>query len=247
MSGGAPRTRPHPGGRLLPGGAVAADRAAGGAPPFAIYRALRSINPSPYMFYLALGDFEVAGASPELLVRVEDGEVAIHPIAGTRRRGADAEEDAALEAELRADEKERAEHVMLVDLGRNDVGRVSAAGQRARHAVHGRRALLARDAPRLPRHGRLRAGLHAVRRAAGGLPRGHGSGAPKMRAMEIIAELEGSAAASMPARSATSASTATWTRASPSARWCSRTAWPTCRRAAASSPTRDPTPSTRRR
>src|SRR5205807_2127318 len=95
---------------------------------FAIYRALRSINPSPYMFYLALDDFAVAGASPELLVRVEDGEVAVHPIAGTRRRDPDPAEDAALEAELRADEKERAEHVMLVDLGRNDVGRVSEPG-----------------------------------------------------------------------------------------------------------------------
>src|SRR5262249_57400814 len=90
------------------------------ASPFAIYRALRSINPSPYMFYLALGDFAVAGASPELLVRVEDGAVAVHPIAGTRRRDADPTVDAALEAELRADQKERAEHVMRVDRGRND-------------------------------------------------------------------------------------------------------------------------------
>ncbi|MEO7001383.1 MAG: chorismate-binding protein, partial [Ktedonobacterales bacterium] len=90
------------------------------APPFAVYRALRSINPSPYMFYLALDDMAIAGASPELLVRVEDGAVAIHPIAGTRRRDVDPLIDAALEADLRADEKERAEHVMLVDLGRND-------------------------------------------------------------------------------------------------------------------------------
>src|SRR5262249_45872322 len=93
------------------------------AHPFDVYRALRSINPSPYMFYLALGDFAVAGASPELLVQVQHGEVAIHPIAGTRRRDTDPVRDAALEAELRADEKDRAEHVMLVDLGRNDVGR----------------------------------------------------------------------------------------------------------------------------
>ncbi|MGH2515978.1 MAG: chorismate-binding protein, partial [Ktedonobacterales bacterium] len=94
------------------------------APPFEVYRALRSINPSPYMFYLALDDFAVTGASPELLVRVEDGEVAVHPIAGTARRDADPAVDAELERGLRADEKERAEHVMLVDLGRNDVGRV---------------------------------------------------------------------------------------------------------------------------
>ncbi|HEX6818262.1 MAG TPA: chorismate-binding protein, partial [Ktedonobacterales bacterium] len=98
------------------------------AHPFDVYRALRSINPSPYMFYLALDDLTIAGASPELLARVEDGEVSVHPIAGTRRRDADPAVDAALEAELRADEKERAEHVMLVDLGRNDVGRVSEPG-----------------------------------------------------------------------------------------------------------------------
>ncbi|MCL5256270.1 MAG: chorismate-binding protein, partial [Chloroflexi bacterium] len=98
------------------------------ASPFNIYRALRSINPAPYMYYLHLDEFDIAGASPELLVRVEDGVVTTHPIAGTRTRGATAAEDAALAAELQADEKERAEHVMLVDLGRNDVGRVSVPG-----------------------------------------------------------------------------------------------------------------------
>ncbi|WIG61641.1 MAG: Anthranilate synthase, aminase component [Ktedonobacterales bacterium] len=161
------------------------------AHPFAIYRALRSINPSPYMFYLALDDFAVVGASPELLVRVEDGEVAVHPIAGTRRRDADPARDAALEAELRADEKERAEHVMLVDLGRNDVGRVSEPGsvrvtqfldvERYSHVMH------------LVSHvtGRLRAGLTAYDALRAGFPAGTVSGAPKVRAMQIIAELEG--------------------------------------------------------
>jgi anthranilate synthase component 1 len=161
------------------------------AHPFDVYRALRSINPSPYMFYLALGDFAVAGASPELLVRVEHGEVAIHPIAGTRRRDADPGRDAALEAELRADEKERAEHVMLVDLGRNDVGRVSKPGsvrvtqfldvERYSHVMH------------LVSHvtGQLRAELTPYDALRAGFPAGTVSGAPKVRAMQIIAELEG--------------------------------------------------------
>lgn len=161
------------------------------APPFAVYRALRSINPSPYMFYLALDDMAIAGASPELLVRVEGGEVAVHPIAGTRRRDADPDADARLEAELRADEKERAEHVMLVDLGRNDVGRVSAPGsvavtqfmdvERYSHVMH------------LVSHvtGRLRAGLTPYDALRAGFPAGTVSGAPKIRAMQIIAELEG--------------------------------------------------------
>jgi anthranilate synthase component 1 len=161
------------------------------AHPFAVYRALRSINPSPYMFYLALDDFAVAGASPELLVRVEAGEVAVHPIAGTRRRDPDPAVDAALEAELRADEKERAEHVMLVDLGRNDVGRVSAPGsvrvtqfmevERYSHVMH------------LVSHvvGRLRADLTPYDALRAGFPAGTVSGAPKTRAMQIIAEVEG--------------------------------------------------------
>ncbi len=161
------------------------------AHPFAVYRALRSINPSPYMFYLALDDLAVVGASPELLVRVEDGAVAIHPIAGTRRRDSDPARDAALEAELRADEKERAEHVMLVDLGRNDVGRVSEPGsvrvtqfldvERYSHVMH------------LVSHvtGRLREGLTAYDALRAGFPAGTVSGAPKVRAMQILAELEG--------------------------------------------------------
>ena len=161
------------------------------AAPFAVYRALRSINPSPYMFYLALDDFAVTGASPELLVRVEDGEVAVHPIAGTAPRDADPAVDAELERHLRADEKERAEHVMLVDLGRNDVGRVSAPGsvrvtqfldvERYSHVMH------------LVSHvtGRLREGLTAYDALRAGFPAGTLSGAPKIRAMQIIAELEG--------------------------------------------------------
>jgi anthranilate synthase component 1 len=158
--------------------------------PFAIYRALRSINPSPYMYYLHLGDFHIAGASPELLVRVEDGVVSTHPIAGTRRRGKDAPEDLALEEELKNDRKERAEHIMLVDLGRNDIGRISEPGtvevtqlmdvERYSHVMH------------LVSHvqGRLRAGLSQFDALRSCFPAGTVSGAPKIRAMEIIAELE---------------------------------------------------------
>lgn len=160
------------------------------ADPFSIYRALRAVNPSPYMYYLSLGDCHVVGASPEMLVRVEDGLVSTHPIAGTRRRGATPDEDLALEAELRADEKERAEHVMLLDLGRNDVGRVSAPGsvratqvmevERYSHVMH------------LVSHvtGRLRSDLSSYDALQACFPAGTVSGAPKIRAMEIIAELE---------------------------------------------------------
>src|SRR4051794_38133858 len=160
------------------------------AHPFDVYRALRAINPSPYMFYLDLGDAQLVGTSPEMLVRVEDGKIDYHPIAGTRRRGKDAEEDAALEEELVNDEKERAEHVMLLDLGRNDVGRVSAPGtvqatqvmdvERYSHVMH------------LVSHvtGRLRDGLSSYDALRACFPAGTVSGAPKIRAMEIIAELE---------------------------------------------------------
>ena len=160
------------------------------AHPFTVYRALRAINPSPYMYYLELGDAHIVGASPEMLVRVEDGIVTTHPIAGTRRRGADQLEDEALEAELRADEKEQAEHVMLLDLGRNDIGRVSESGsvqveqcmevERYSHVMH------------LVSHvqGRLRQGLSAFDALRACFPAGTVSGAPKIRAMEIIAELE---------------------------------------------------------
>ena len=160
------------------------------ASPFAIYRALRSINPSPYMYYLQLGDFQIVGASPELLVRVEDGVVSNHPIAGTRPRGKDAAQDLALEEELRQDEKECAEHIMLVDLGRNDIGRISQPGtvevtqlmdvERYSHVMH------------LVSHvqGRLRTGLSQFDALRACFPAGTVSGAPKIRAMEIIAELE---------------------------------------------------------
>ncbi len=158
--------------------------------PFEVYRALRAINPSPYMYYLRLGDVHIVGSSPEMLVRVEDGIVRTHPIAGTRRRGVDAAEDAALEAELRADEKERAEHTMLLDLGRNDIGRVAKPGsvqvdrcmevERYSHVMH------------LVSHvsGRLREGLSCLDALRACFPAGTVSGAPKIRAMEVIAELE---------------------------------------------------------
>lgn len=160
------------------------------ASPFAVYRALRSVNPSPYMYFLHLGDTHIVGASPELLVRVEDGVVSNHPIAGTRPRSRDAEKDARLAEELRNDEKERAEHLMLVDLGRNDIGRISEPGtvevtqfmdiERYSHVMH------------LVSHvqGRLRKGLTQFDALRACFPAGTVSGAPKIRAMEIIAELE---------------------------------------------------------
>ena len=161
------------------------------AAPFTVYRALRAINPSPYMFYLDLHDFHIIGASPELLVRVEDGEVTIHPIAGTRARGADKQNDLLLEEELKNDPKERAEHVMLVDLARNDVGRVSTPGsvqvsqfmevERYSHVMH-----LVSNVT-----GQLRADVTPYDALRAGFPAGTVSGAPKIRAMEIISELEG--------------------------------------------------------
>jgi len=151
---------------------------------------LRSINPSPYMFYLDLGDFQVVGASPEILVRLERGAVTVRPIAGTRPRGATREEDIDLERELLADPKERAEHVMLVDLGRNDVGRVAATGtvrlaekmlvERYSHVMH-----IVSNV-----EGRLREGLDGIDVLRAAFPAGTVSGAPKVRAMEIIDELE---------------------------------------------------------
>ena len=160
------------------------------AHPFAIYRALRSVNPSPYMYYLALGNCHIVGTSPEMLVRVEDRHIDYHPIAGTRRRGGTPEEDLALEEELRNDEKERAEHIMLLDLGRNDVGRVSVPGsvrvpqileiERYSHVMH------------LVSHvtGELRPDLTPYDALRACFPAGTVAGAPKIRAMEIIAELE---------------------------------------------------------
>ena len=160
------------------------------ASPFTLYRALRSLNPSPYMYYLNLGDCHIVGASPELLVRVEDGIVSNHPIAGTRPRGKNDIQDLALEEDLKSDEKECAEHIMLVDLGRNDIGRVSEPGtvkvtqlmgiERYSHVMH------------LVSHveGKLRSDLSQFDALRACFPAGTVSGAPKIRAMEIIAELE---------------------------------------------------------
>ncbi len=160
------------------------------APPFDVYRALRTINPSPYMYFLELGDLSIVGASPEMLVRVQDGVVATHPIAGTRPRGRTPEEDRRLEEELRSDPKERAEHVMLVDLGRNDVGRVSKPGtvrvtqlmdvERYSHVMH----LVSQVT------GELREDVRPVDALRACFPAGTVSGAPKIRAMQILAEVE---------------------------------------------------------
>jgi anthranilate synthase component 1 len=159
-------------------------------PPFALYRALRRVNPSPYLFFLDFGEFAVAGSSPETLVKVSGGKVTIRPLAGTRPRGATPHEDKALEDELLADPKERAEHLMLLDLGRNDVGRVAEIGtvkvtdqffierySQVMHIVSNVEGALRND----------RGPLDAL---AAGFPAGTVSGAPKVRAMEIIDELE---------------------------------------------------------
>ena len=158
--------------------------------PATLYRILRSLNPSPYMYHLQLGDVEIVGSSPELLVRVQDNVVTVRPIAGTRRRGATAAEDDALAAELLADEKERAEHVMLVDLGRNDIGRIAEFGsvavtemmkvERYSHVLH----ITSQVEGRLPPGGSALEVFRAV------FPAGTMTGAPKVRAMEIIDSLE---------------------------------------------------------
>jgi len=161
-----------------------------GAHPFTIYRALRRVNPSPYMYFLRLGDDCLIGSSPEMLVRLDGDTLLMHPIAGTRRRGQTEEEDEALARELANDEKERAEHIMLVDLGRNDIGRVSRPGtvrvpklmeiERYSHVMH----LVSHVA------GTLRPDLTGLDALRACFPAGTVSGAPKIRAMEIIAELE---------------------------------------------------------
>ena len=159
-------------------------------PPFALYRALRRINPAPYLFFFDFGGFAAVGASPEILVSAKDGEVTIRPLAGTRRRGATPEEDIALEKELLADPKERAEHLMLLDLGRNDVGRVAAIGSvkvTAQFAIE-RFSQVMHIASEV--RGQLRPGLTALDALQAGFPAGTLSGAPKVRAMEIIEELE---------------------------------------------------------
>ncbi|MGH8762931.1 MAG: anthranilate synthase component I [Nitrosospira sp.] len=161
-----------------------------GASPLALYRALRSLNPSPYMFYYDFGEFHVAGASPEILVRLEGGTVTVRPIAGTRPRGKTVQEDATLAAELLADPKERAEHVMLMDLGRNDVGRVAQTGtvsvtenMQIEHYSHVMHIVSNVD-------GKLKPGLNAMDVLRATFPAGTVSGAPKVRAMQIIDELE---------------------------------------------------------
>ncbi len=159
-------------------------------PPLALYRALRRTNPSPFLFFFDFGEFQIVGASPEILVRVFDDEVTIRPIAGTRPRGANPEADRVLEAELLADEKELAEHLMLLDLGRNDVGRVTKIGtvrpteqfviERYSHVMHIVSNVV----------GTLDDGKDALDAFLAGMPAGTVSGAPKVRAMEIIDELE---------------------------------------------------------
>jgi anthranilate synthase component 1 len=160
------------------------------SPPLSLYRALRSLNPSPYMFYYDMGDHHVVGASPEILVRLENGTVTARPIAGTRPRGSSREQDLALAEELLADPKERAEHVQLMDLGRNDVGRVAATGtvkvtdnmmiERYSHVMH-----IVSNV-----EGKLKPGMDAIDVIKATFPAGTVSGAPKVRAMEIIDELE---------------------------------------------------------
>ena len=162
-------------------------------PPLELYRSLRRVNPSPFLYHLDLPGFALIGSSPEILVRLRDGQVTIRPIAGTRRRGADAAEDTALEAELRADPKEKAEHLMLLDLGRNDVARVCepgsvavtarAAVERYSHVMH-----LVSNVT-----GRLTPGTDPLDALFAGFPAGTVSGAPKLRACEIVAELEAEA------------------------------------------------------
>ena len=159
-------------------------------PPFSLYRALRRLNPSPYLYYLAMPGFQIVGSSPEVMVRLRDGKVTIRPIAGTRWRGKTPEEDKALAEDLMSDPKERAEHLMLVDLGRNDVGRVAKTGavtvtdsffiERYSHVMH-----MVSNV-----EGEIRNGLDAIDALAAGLPAGTLSGAPKIRAMEIIDEFE---------------------------------------------------------
>jgi anthranilate synthase component 1 len=160
------------------------------ARPVDVYRALRALNPSPYMYFLDVGDVQVVGSSPEILVRLENNEVTVRPIAGTRPRGKTHEEDVALEVELLADPKERAEHLMLIDLGRNDAGRVSEAGtvqvgeqfviERYSHVMH-----IVSEVT-----GKLLPGLSYADVLRATFPAGTVSGAPKIRALEVIRELE---------------------------------------------------------
>ena len=202
-----------------------------------LYRVLRAVNPSPYMFYLRTCDVTLVGSSPEPLVRVEGDEVLTRPLAGTRPRGASASEDGRLRADLLSDEKERAEHVMLVHLGRNDLGRVSAPGSVSvdelmeveyySHVMH-----IVSNVT-----GTLAPGKDAFDALEATFPAGTVSGAPKVRAMEIIRELEPAGAGPTRERWATSASTERWICASPSAPSCSRAVPRICSRERASWPT----------
>jgi anthranilate synthase component 1 len=161
-----------------------------GADPINLYRALRSLNPSPYMYFMDLEDFQIVSSSPEILARLEDGTIINRPLAGTRRRGYTEEEDLALEQELITDPKELAEHLMLIDLGRNDVGRVAEIGsvevteqftiERYSHVMHISSNVV----------GKLKEGCTAMDLLRATLPVGTLSGAPKIRAMEIIDEME---------------------------------------------------------
>src|SRR5574337_1214078 len=159
------------------------------ARPVDVYRALRALNPSPYMYFVDLGETQIVGSSPEILARLKDGKVVVRPLAGTRKRGADEAEDRALEAELLADPKERAEHVMLIDLGRNDVGRISEPGsvevsqsfvvERYSHVMH----IVSQV------QGKVREGLSYMDVLKATFPAGTLSGAPKVRAVEIVQEI----------------------------------------------------------
>jgi anthranilate synthase component 1 len=179
-------------------------RASFASDPFALYRSLRRTNPSPFLFFLNFGDFQLVGSSPEILVRLRDGKITIRPLAGTRPRGATPEADAALEQELRTDPKEHAEHLMLLDLGRNDVGRVAMLGQAGRNAPEARNrrpSVRVTDSFFVERYSHV---MHLVSNVEGdappgvdpvdvlmaALPAGTLSGAPKVRAMQIIDELE---------------------------------------------------------
>jgi anthranilate synthase component 1 len=158
--------------------------------PLTLYRALRNLNPSPYLYFVDLGEVQIVGSSPEILVRLEKGEVTVRPIAGTRKRGSNAEEDAALAQELLSDQKEIAEHLMLIDLGRNDVGQIAEPGsvsltenmvvERYSHVMHIVSNVSAK----------VREGVGPMDALKATLPAGTLSGAPKVRAMEIIDELE---------------------------------------------------------
>ena len=199
------------------------------ARPFDVYRTLRIVNPSPFLFYLKAGPLSLVGSSPEIMVRVEGDRITIRPLAGTRRRGATEAEDDRLAAELLADPKERAEHIMLVDLGRNDVGRVAQYGsvqlsdvmtvERYSHVMHLCSTVT----------GRLQPGKTAFDALRSCLPAGTLSARRRCAPWRSSTSSSRTAAGPTAAPSATSISAVTWTPASPCARWCSRDRRRTCR------------------